>query len=85
MQITIDENYLNEICQRAARFAVREFSQQNRVDEVMTKKQLGEYFGWSPSTVNRKMKQGLPHSGGGHPRFRRSEVERWLTQNESSL
>lgn len=62
-----------------------ELDSRERLGEIMTKKQLAEEYGWSSSTITRRMKDGLPYFGGGHPRFRRSDVDRWLTERESYL
>jgi excisionase family DNA binding protein len=53
---------------------------------VMTKKELAEYLRVSVPTIDRKMKEGLPHSyqiGESSPRFYRSKIDAWL--NESRI
>jgi hypothetical protein len=55
--------------------------------EIMDKKQLREYTGWSYTTIWRKMQNGLPFTGSNreHPIFLRSRVNQWLTENETRL
>lgn len=77
----------NEL-ERLLRSVVRdELDARERPLEIMTKKQLSERYGWSPSTINRKMKQGLPYFGknGEHPRFRKSDVDSWLTSQQEYI
>jgi hypothetical protein len=83
MQITIDENYLNEICQRAARLAVQEYCTTNPSGEIMSKQELGEYLKWSPSKIERKMREGMPFIGrkGERPRYRKSDIDKWTSSN----
>ena len=55
--------------------------------EWMTREQLSKDYGWSMATINRKMKKGLPFSGGNgeHPRFSRKAIDQWLTEQNSYL
>lgn len=47
--------------------------------EIMTKTELADYLRCDVSKINRYMTQGLPFERfGGHPRFRKSDIDRWL-------
>jgi predicted DNA-binding transcriptional regulator AlpA len=52
---------------------------------IMTKKQVAEYLGKTPSTINRWMTEGLPFrkEGKEHPEFYKPEVDRWLSERFS--
>lgn len=69
------------------RDVVRSELDARETSEILTRKQLSEKTGWSLSTIQRKMKKGLPHFGGDgeHPRFLWSQVKEWLTREESYL
>jgi predicted DNA-binding transcriptional regulator AlpA len=80
----IETNDLAEILRSIVR---QELDARERPNEIMTKQQLCDYTGWSISTINRKMKAGLPYFGGEgeHPRFSKSKVDEWLTKEQSYL
>lgn len=80
----IDVHDLEEIIRDAVR---KELDAREAPGEIMTRKQLAEFTGWSLSTIRRKMDQGLPYFGGEgeHPRFLRAEVQKWLTEKQSYL
>ncbi|MDW7761653.1 MAG: helix-turn-helix domain-containing protein [Acidobacteriota bacterium] len=47
--------------------------------EYLTKKDLGDYLKISPATINRLMKQGLPHIKlERRVLFRKADVDKWL-------
>jgi excisionase family DNA binding protein len=80
------EDELAELLTRAARLGASQAIQQSQPKEVMTKKELAEYLRVSVPTIDRKMKEGLPHSyqiGESSPRFYRSKIDAWL--NESRI
>jgi excisionase family DNA binding protein len=82
------DEFLEQKLESIVRSVIREeLGSITRPDGIMTRQQLSDYTGWSLSTIARKMKKGLPYSGGHgeHPRFRRSEVDKWLTNERSYL
>lgn len=75
--ITTDE--LERIVSRAVRVALDDL-RSKPTKEIMTKAELAEYLSCSVSKVNAYMGKGLPFvTFGEHPRFRKSEIDRWLT------
>jgi len=75
--ITPDE--LERIVDRAVRSAVKSVINQEPQRELMTKAELADYLRCSVSKVNAYMGKGLPSEQfGEHPRFRKSDVDRWL-------
>jgi excisionase family DNA binding protein len=82
------EELLEQKLENIVRSVIREeLDSREKPNEIMTRSQLSDYVGWSLSTIRRKMKAGLPHFGGEgeHPRFRKSEIDKWLTQQNSYL
>lgn len=50
---------------------------------MLTKKELATHYKVSESTVNRMLKQGLPHKRfGNQVRFDLEEVEKWLEKEK---
>jgi excisionase family DNA binding protein len=76
--VTLTKDELQEMFRQAFLFAKRQSD-----GEMMTKRELAKYLKWSPSKIERKMAEGMPYIGGKgeHPRFRRSEVDAWLSSN----
>lgn len=76
--VTLTKDELQEMFRQAFIFA----KHQNE-GVLMTKAELAKYLKWSPSKIERKMAEGLPYIGGKgeHPRFRRSDVDAWLSSN----
>ena len=72
-----------EDIERIVRSVVREeLDARERPGDVLTREQLKKIYGWSDSTVRRKVKAGMPSLG---RRFRQSDINRWLTQQNSYL
>jgi excisionase family DNA binding protein len=76
------EDELAELLTRAARLGASQAIQQAQPKEVMTKKEVADYLRVSVPTIDRKMKQGLPHFfvGDASPRFYRSRIDEWMVQ-----
>lgn len=53
----------------------------SRPDEVLSKQAVADYLQVSVATITRYMSKGLPRLKGGRPKFRRSEVDRWIASN----
>ena len=53
---------------------------EQQTPEIMDKPTLAKYLKWSPATINRRMKEGMPYVGvpGEDPRFYRSDVDNWM-------
>jgi predicted DNA-binding transcriptional regulator AlpA len=62
-----------------------ELDSREQTGEILTKSDVAKEYGWSPSTINRYMKDGMPHFGPGRPRFRRSDINLWLEKKQSYL
>lgn len=60
-----------------------EISSANTFPEIMTVSQVADFLGVSKPTVYSRMKKGLPYSEKlGDPRFIKTEVLKWLKENE---
>ena len=80
--VTLEESELEEMLRRAATFgatkALEKF-QTAPIPEVMDKKDLCKYLKCNVSKINRLMSKGMPHhTFGDHPRFYKSEIDKWL-------
>lgn len=79
--IVLTPDELSKLVERAATFAVDALRNDlaKPTPELMTKGELAEYLRCDVSKINRYMKLGLPfESFGGHPRYRKSDIDRWL-------
>lgn len=87
LDIYIEELVQQKVEESLRRVVREELDARDRPKDILTRKQLSERYGWSSTTIWRKMRKGLPHFGGvgEHPRFKKSEVDRWLTEQSSYL
>ena len=80
--VLIDEAKLQEMLDRAAAGAVaklRDDLERKQALEIMTKAELADYLRCDISKINRYMKKGMPHLPfGSTPRFRKTDIDRWL-------
>jgi excisionase family DNA binding protein len=87
--VLISTDALEEVARRSARLAVDQFKEEIKaappVREIMTKAELADYLRCSVSKVNAYMREGLPFvTFGEHPRFRKSEIDRWLDRGQEA-
>lgn len=79
MYLQLEESDIERIALRSAEQAYEIILKRTREPEIMTKKECADYLRVSVSTIDRFMKEGLPHRQvGGHPRFIRSEIKEWM-------
>jgi hypothetical protein len=52
------------------------------IDRPLTKKQLADWFGKTPRTVERYMGMGMPYIKIGAPMFHLPSVKAWLMKNQ---
>lgn len=81
----LEEDKLDALLERAAKRGVEEYLKLHTpapILEIMTKTELADYLRCSVSKVNSYMGKGLPFfMFGEHPRYRKSEIDRWLSVN----
>lgn len=75
--VTIEKNELIRLIDCTVKEAIADALKPT--DEVLSKREAASYLKCSAATLTRRMKEGLPHSGNGNPKFRRSELDKWLT------
>lgn len=83
--IVITPERLDEIVRQAASAVVTDLRNEftKPTPELLTKTELAKYLRCDVSKINRLMKDGLPHFPfGGHPRYRKSDIDRWLQPDE---
>ncbi len=80
--LVLTKNELSEIIRQTACAVaddLRNDIETRQTRELMTKTELADYLRCDVSKINRYMKQGLPHEPfGSAPRFRKSNIDRWL-------
>lgn len=81
--IALTESQLTEIIKRTAKAAVEDMRrdiENAKTPVIMTKADLANYLRCHISKIDRMMRyENLPSiSFGSHPRFRRSEIDKWL-------
>jgi len=84
--IVLSKTDLEDLIRRTASQVaddLRSDIESRQTPELMTKNELAEYLRCDVSKINRYMSLGLPYEQfGGHPRFRKFDIDIWLKSNE---